>query len=130
VVSRRPCATTRSSHAVAGPGRHFDFAVAHGWEAAMWRRTTTRLRKRQRLEIWPVFKQWARAHVSLPNRRPSGPDFRGIKTFRNKKKIEELLKTERQCRLKCDSLSWKGMTLPFLERHDTFCFPVVLVVVF
>jgi hypothetical protein len=40
-VSSRPCAATRSSHAVAGPGRHFDFAVAHGWEAAMWRRTAT-----------------------------------------------------------------------------------------
>ena len=27
-VRRRPCAAPRSSHAVAGPGRHLDFAVA------------------------------------------------------------------------------------------------------
>ena len=34
----------------------------------------------------------------------------GIKTFRTKKKIEELLKISKQCRLKSDSLPWKGMT--------------------
>jgi hypothetical protein len=36
-VGRQPCAATRSSHAVAGPGRHSDFAVAAklGFEARL-----------------------------------------------------------------------------------------------
>jgi hypothetical protein len=40
-------------------------------------RTAIRLRNRKRLESWPVFQQWARARVSLPNRRPgwAGGEF-------------------------------------------------------
>ncbi len=42
----------------------------------------------------------------------SGSVLSGIKTFHTKKNIEELLKLEieMQCRLKSDSLPWKGMT--------------------
>ncbi len=111
----QPCTTSRSSHAVAGPGGHLDFAVAQlGFEARLGSCNVATyshpIEKLAAAGELARFKQWAR--MSLPNRRPgpSGSDLSGIKTFHKKKNIEELSKIQRQCRLKSDSLFWKDMT--------------------
>ncbi len=89
-VLRLPCAATRSSHAVAGPGRNLDFAVAKlGLEALLGSCNVATyshpIEKKAAAGEFKLasakfkFKQSLWARVSLPNRRPgqSGSDLSG-----------------------------------------------------
>ncbi len=83
----QPCTTTRSSHAVAGPGGHLDFAVAQlGFEARLGSCNVATyshpIEKLAAAGELARFKQWER--VSLPNRRP-GPSGVELKPFTQKR---------------------------------------------